>query len=170
MCSDLEYEVIHQQFEPMIYHAMKRLSIYRDKEDFYQIGCIGLWEAVLRFDKEKGEFKSYAYSYILGHMKMALSKAKTEEEKDRKVEEFWVLDVPCDGGISAALWEPVMKKLSSHLTDNQMKWVNAYCLYGYTPTEIAKDEGVSIPAVKAWRRGAIANLRKHFFIEDAINR
>lgn len=141
MCSDLEFEVIHQQFEPMIYHAMKSLSIYKDKEDFYQIGCIGLWEAVLRFDKGKGAFKSYAYSYIIGHMKMALSKEKTEEERDRKVEEYWVLDEPCDGGISAALWEPVIKKLSSHLTENQMKWVNAYCLYGYTQLKLLRMKG-----------------------------
>ncbi|MFV2047963.1 sigma-70 family RNA polymerase sigma factor [Metabacillus sp. YM-086] len=162
MCSELEYEEVHQQFEPMIYHAMKRLSIYNNKEDYYQIGSIALWEAFLRFNKEKGEFKSYAYSYILGHMKMALSKDKRQFERDNQVKAFWDIDEVSNDRASDVYWETVIEKLSSHLTENQMKWVNGYCLYGYTPTEIAEEEGVSISAVKAWRRNALDNLKKHF--------
>ncbi|UHA61385.1 sigma-70 family RNA polymerase sigma factor [Metabacillus litoralis] len=165
MCSDLKFEEVHQQFEPMIYHAMKKLSIYTNKEDYYQVGSIALWEAFLRFNEEKGEFKSYAYSYILGHMKMALSRKKTERERDRQVEKFWDLDEVSNDGSSVVFWEILIEKLSSHLTENQMKWVNGYCLYGNTPTEIAEEEGVSISAVKAWRRNAIANLRKYFLSE-----
>ncbi|WP_251526963.1 hypothetical protein [Metabacillus litoralis] len=56
------------------------------------------------------------------------------------------------------------------MTSNQSKWLKAYCLYGKTPSAIAKDEGVSISAVKAWRRNAIARLKKHSFEDLLIGR
>lgn len=167
MYEDARFEELHEQFEPMIYHAMKRLAIYKNKPEFYQIGCVALWEASQRFNEEKGEFKSYAYSYIIGRMKSALSEERLKEERESQSEDIWVEDEATLHDFSTVLWEGFVEKMSCLLTKNQLKWVKAYCLYGSTPSEIAEDEGVSVAAVKGWRRDAIGKLRKYLSTEDS---
>jgi len=82
MYEDARFEKLHQQFEPMIYHAMKELGISKNEQEFYQICCIALWEASLRFNEEKGKFKSYAYSYMIGRMKSALTEEKEAGKRE----------------------------------------------------------------------------------------
>lgn len=166
MNKDVRFEKLHQQFKPMIYHIMKKLTIYKNEQEFYQIGCIALWEASLRFKEEKGEFKSYAYSYIIGRMKSALREERMKQEKENRLRAISVQEESSKDDFSTILSESVIDRISSRLTANQSKWIKGYCMYGKTPSEIAQDEGVSISAVKAWRRDAIAKLRKHFFEED----
>ena len=167
MYEDARFEELHQQFEPMIYHAMRKLGIYKNKHEFYQVGCIALWEASLRFNKEKGEFKSYAYSYMIGRMKSALTDDKKKEERESQSEDIWIEDETTFGDFSTVLWEPLFENVSSLLSENQCKWVRAYCLYGSTPSEIAEDEGVSVAAVKGWRREAIGKMREYFNRKDS---
>ncbi|MBM7606313.1 DNA-directed RNA polymerase [Metabacillus crassostreae] len=163
---DLRFVELHQQFEPMIFHIIKRLSIYKNKQEFYQIGCIALWEASRRFDKEKGEFKSYAYSYIIGRMKSALTEDRMKQEKEELCEDFSTKEEMSHDDFSAILSESELEEISALLTVNQCKWLKAYCLYGFTPSEIAHDEGVSVSAVKSWRRDTLVKLRKHFYNRD----
>ena len=165
MYEDARFEELHQQFEPMIYHAIKKLGIYKNKHEFYQIGCIALWEASLRFNKEKGEFKSYAYSYMIGRMKSSLTDEKKKEDRESHSDDIWVEDETTNVDFSAILLESLLERVSSLLSANQRKWVKAHCIYGSTPSEIAEDEGVTVAAVKGWRRDAIAKLRKYFVDE-----
>ncbi len=162
MHEDASFEKLLQHFEPMIYHAIHRLAIYKNEQEFYQIGCIALWDASLRFNNKKGNFKSYAYSYIIGRMKRALTEERKRLKKESLIEEALVTEEKSNDDFAAILTESLIEKVSPLLTENQNKWVKAYYFYGKTPTEIAEDEGVSAAAVKAWRRDAIANLRKYF--------
>lgn len=168
MFTDETFEELHNQFKPMIYHIIKKLAIYKNEQEFYQIGCIALWEASLQFNEEKGEFKSYAYSYIMGKMKTMLTNEGIQQEKVRRLKTNQTQEETSgDDSTSSLLSHSVIDSISSLLTPNQSKWLKAYCLYGETPSEIAKDEGVSISAVKAWRRNAIARLKKHS-LEDLL--
>lgn len=45
---------------------------YKDRDDLFQAGCIGLIKAYKNFDESKGEFFYYAKKYILGEMKTYL--------------------------------------------------------------------------------------------------
>ncbi|WP_396426787.1 sigma factor [Lederbergia sp. NSJ-179] len=49
-----------------------------------------MWDAYQRFDHEKGEFSSYAYSYIKGRMMTKLTKHKQIEERNVYPDDvFW---------------------------------------------------------------------------------
>jgi DNA-directed RNA polymerase len=167
MYEDEKFEKLHEQFEPMIYHMMKKLKIYRDEKEFYQIGCIALWEASLRFNEEKGKFKSYVYSYIIGRMKEVLTKERKKQEKENRLMTVSPQEETSEDDFKHLLANSNIESISSLLTSNQSKWLKAYCLKDKTPSEVAKDEGVSISAVKAWRRDAITKLKKHS-IEDLL--
>lgn len=167
MYEEQKFEQLHKQYEPMIYHILKKLLIYRNKQEFYQIGCIALWEASLRFNEKRGEFKSYAYSYIVGRMKSELSNQRMLLEKSSKLERIFNQDIIAEDDFTLLLSESFIDSISHHLSLHQSKWLKAYCLHGKTPSEIANDEGVSISAVKAWRRDAITKLKK-FSTKDLI--
>ena len=55
--------------ETFIYSIAKKFSKYKDKEDLFQVGCIGMIEAYKNYDETKGtKFTSYAYNYVYGQM------------------------------------------------------------------------------------------------------
>ncbi|APH03491.1 sigma-70 family RNA polymerase sigma factor [Bacillus weihaiensis] len=162
MYQEGQFEKLHQQFEPMIFSVIKRLSIYKNESEFYQVGLIALWEASQRFQKEKGEFKSFAYSYIIGRMKTALTQERKKEDHETEFDDQVKDQAASSDDFSALLSDDEIQDLSTILTMNQSKWLKAYCLEGKTPSEIAHDEGVSVAAVKAWRRDALGKVRKHY--------
>lgn len=56
-------------YSSYIYSIMKRFKNYKNKEDLFQAGCIGLINAYNRFDPSIGaKFTTYAYLDILGEM------------------------------------------------------------------------------------------------------
>lgn len=57
------------EYSSYIYSIMKRFKNYKNKEDLFQAGCIGLINAYNRFDPSMGaKFTTYAYLDILGEM------------------------------------------------------------------------------------------------------
>ena len=55
--------------ENLIYSVASKYTKYKDKEDLFQAGCIGMMEAYKNFDKTKGtKFTTYAYPYIFGEI------------------------------------------------------------------------------------------------------
>jgi len=62
-------EEIFRRFSRLILKIVSKYK-YRDKEDLYQVGWIGLMKAVKRFDPSKRtKFSSYAYTLIDGEIK-----------------------------------------------------------------------------------------------------
>ena len=58
-----------EKYSNYIYSIMKKFSNYKNKEDLFQAGCIGLINAYNRFDPSMGaKFTTYAYLDILGEM------------------------------------------------------------------------------------------------------
>ena len=61
----------------LIYEAMKYFRNYNNKEDLYQVGCIGFIKAYRNFKDDKGcKFSTYAFTYILGEMKKLVREDK----------------------------------------------------------------------------------------------
>ncbi|MGL4819770.1 MAG: sigma-70 family RNA polymerase sigma factor [Bacilli bacterium] len=68
------FEKCFESYERLIWHSIKRLHIYKDHDEFYQIGLIALWRAFRHYDASRGAFTTYAYATIEGHLKMQLRK------------------------------------------------------------------------------------------------
>lgn len=63
----MEREII-EEYSDRIYSIVKKISYY-DRDDLFQVGCIGLIKAYRNYDSSKGKFFSYAYKYILGEIR-----------------------------------------------------------------------------------------------------
>ena len=55
------------EYKNYIMSLTKYFEGYKNKEDLFQVGCIGLMNAYSKFDPSYGvKFSTYAYSHILG--------------------------------------------------------------------------------------------------------
>lgn len=65
------------EYSNYIYGLTKYFKNYKNKEDLYQAGCIGLIMAYNRFDSNMGaKFTTYAFPFIIGEMYKLVSNDK----------------------------------------------------------------------------------------------
>ncbi|MDR4949558.1 sigma factor [Neobacillus cucumis] len=154
----VSFEELVVQYTPMIHRILKSLSIYRNREEFYQTALIGLWEAQKGFDAEKGTFTNYAYSYIKGKLLLELTRCSRYEAGNvYPKEEYWEM---IEGSCSILPLEMEQVLAYCHgLTEKEKKWVIATALEDLSIKEIALRENVSISAVKQWKGSALKKLR-----------
>lgn len=153
----VSFDEIVRQYEPMIHHMLRTLHIYKNREEFYQIGLIALWDAWRKFDPAIGNFESIAYRYIRGRMLNELAKVTMLEERNVCADEsFWntAVDSSSDPFELATLLS-----YSKGLSPKQQSWVVYTFHFDLTVKEIAEKENVSVSAVKKWRKGALEKLR-----------
>ncbi|WP_445491799.1 sigma-70 family RNA polymerase sigma factor [Niallia sp. 03133] len=151
------FEELVEQYSPMIQHMINKLSIYKNKGEFFQIGLISIWEATNTYQPEKGKYSSYLYRHMWGRFVDELKKQTKDQERHvHPEEEFWLMIE------SPSLYteeEYAIRQLCKPLTDCQTKWVIYTIIHQMTIREIAEKENVSLSAVKGWKKGAVEKLR-----------
>lgn len=156
------FENLVEQYEPLIHKVMRSLHIYKNKDEFYQIGLITLWEAANQFQPEKGSFTNYVYTCMKGRFLSEMTKSNR----------FYNRFVSGDDAIWNVMEAPISRVplemnlllsycTSSDLSDKQTKWVIYTFIHQLTVLEIAELENVSVSAVKAWRSAATKKLKKY---------
>lgn len=146
------------QYQPMIYKIIKSLHIYKNEDEFYQTGLIGLWEAKQSFDERKGRFSNYAYTYIKGKMLTQMSQNNQINERlIHPKEEYWE---SIEGQESLYLEKETINAYCKGLTEKETKWVMAMSIGQLSIKELAERENVSVSAVKQWKSGAIRKLKE----------
>lgn len=73
--------------ETLIKKVIYKLKIYRDLDEYMQVGRIALWQAFQKFDDTKGDFAMFAYMTVKYAIIRALSKANHVSEHELSVEE-----------------------------------------------------------------------------------
>ncbi|UII57657.1 sigma-70 family RNA polymerase sigma factor [Cytobacillus spongiae] len=154
------FEEVKDKYERLIWKIIQTLHIYKNKEEFYQIGLIALWQAHVRYNAEKGSFYIYAYSFIRGKIQTQMSRQNQFDERNIFPTEEYLEQIEGDNN-QHFLEEHYILSLCEHLTANQKKWVLYTALHDLSIFDIAKKEHVSPSAVKAWRKGAKERLRGH---------
>lgn len=152
------FEQVAAQYEPMIHQIIRSLSIYKNQEEYFQIALIRLWEAWNLFDHTQGKFLTFAYTIV--KQKLIDELRKTRMQKNSTVtrsEEFW--SSAESSYIHQPLEEEQLLSYCSSLTKNQTIWVLSAFLYDLTVNQIAEQHGVTVSAVKAWKKGALTKLR-----------
>lgn len=154
------FDQLSKQYKPMIHRIIHSLGIYKNADEFYQIGLIALWDASVCFDPKKGDFTNYAYSYIKGRILNELSKnSKLEERTVHPKGEYW--ETVVDPHFAWPFEKEVLLSFCDGLTEKETKWVLNTFYYCISVQEIASKEGVSISAVKQWRKGATKKLKEN---------
>ncbi|MFD0049107.1 sigma-70 family RNA polymerase sigma factor [Actinomycetes bacterium NPDC127524] len=153
-----EFTALCSQYTPMIHSIIRQLSIYKNKEDYFQIGLIALWEAEEKFSAEKGSFLSFAYSMVKGRI---LNELKKEARFDSR---FTPASAELLNEVSAVfhdrlLEEEILLTYCESLTAKQASWVLLSFKDNLTIQEIAEITGSSASAVKSWRKSALNKIK-----------
>ena len=157
-------ERLVRQHERLVHYVLRRqVTDEVEYADLLQVGRIGLWRAVLRFDAERGvAFSTYAVIAIQRHMWQAIRQARRRaaarlSSEPRAVwrdmdESFW------QSQVEAALQEAVHRLP----TRPRQVIVALYGLDGQPPRSLAavgRGWGISGEAVRYWRNAALVLLR-----------
>ncbi|WP_050179723.1 sigma-70 family RNA polymerase sigma factor [Domibacillus robiginosus] len=160
----MQFEQLAKQYTPMIHRILQKLHIYKNKDEFVQVGMIALWEACERFDEAKGAFPPFAYSYIQGRIKSTLT-------KDAKTSDKMVLtgEPVLYEGIDPAPTPDTVAAVhlcGDLLTGRAKDWYNLSVIEGLTNPDIARKLGVTPAAVRKWQLSAQAVLKARFAEEQ----
>ncbi|WP_017756520.1 sigma-70 family RNA polymerase sigma factor [Calidifontibacillus oryziterrae] len=161
------FEEVLQQFEPLVKKQISALRIYKNHDEFFQIGLIGLWEAYCRYNPEKGPFPPFAQATVRGKLLTHIKKENRHAEHQAELSDE-MLEVVADPSPSQMLEREIVLSYCHGLTANQRKWVIYGIIENKKPKEIAELEGVPVSHVKVWRRDALQKLRRKYsrsFIE-----
>lgn len=151
---DHQFEILVSQYTPLIKSQIKRLRLTRNYAHYEQHAFIALWECAEQFDSSKGSFSAFAYVKIRG-------KLIDELRREVKLAEQYVTSKDLD--LAPSENSPSENLFQDHLpllTANQRKWVELSIVEELSLKDIASREGVSVEAVKSWRKSALTKLRK----------
>lgn len=144
-----------EQYDKLIKNQIKSLNIYKNYDEYYQIGLIALWKAWKNYDDRKGKFSAYAYVTVRGSMLEKLRKEAQYEERFPSFDEQMT-----DSYFENFLEKELFESYLTTLTEKQKTWA-IEAIYNEKPlTQIAKEYETTVEAVKSWRKGALKKLRK----------
>ncbi|MCA0989807.1 sigma-70 family RNA polymerase sigma factor [Pseudalkalibacillus hwajinpoensis] len=152
---DISFEKIVEDYSPLVKSQIYKLNLPMHNPIYEQAAMIALWECVQNYQDSKGSFSAYAYLKVRG-------KLLDERRKELRASNL----------ASNANWSDYEETFFtpqrsvtlnidlSSLTTKQRKWVEQVIIEGKSIKSVATTEGVSVEAVKSWRKSAITKLRK----------
>ncbi|MBO9129992.1 sigma-70 family RNA polymerase sigma factor [Bacillus sp. 165] len=146
-------------YENMIKNQIKQLSIYRDYEDFYQCGLIGLWKAYEKFEEEKGCFSAYALhtvrGYLLGRLRSECRFERKHTFLDSEITEMIPDESVCEK-------KEDIEQYLKELNDLQKYVFLQRFYYGKSLTDIAKEQDMTYDKVRYLYREGLRKLKKRY--------
>ncbi|MDT8860366.1 sigma-70 family RNA polymerase sigma factor [Alkalihalobacillus sp. MEB130] len=154
------FDVVLENYEPMIKKQMVSLRIYKDFDEFLQLGRIALWEAYERFDPSKGNFSTFAISTVRGKFMTLLTKETKYAERNEIADDVRFAYIPSEWEMTP-LEQEMLDSYTVHLTDREKTWVHEAIFLQKHTNEIAATYGVSPISVRQWKQSALKKMRHH---------
>ncbi|MTW88222.1 sigma-70 family RNA polymerase sigma factor [Virgibacillus dakarensis] len=166
------FEEIFRQNERRIHYHIHKLHIQDPHNEFYVEGLYAMWCAYKKYRPDQGVMSTY-FNFTIRNRLIDMLRKKNRENQHQETfiqNEKQKMDngnrdcrtnlpIPDMNGIELqddVLWE----KVRAMLTDNQWKWVKYHIIEGMPLKQIAEQEGVTVDAVKSWRKTAKKRLER----------
>jgi RNA polymerase sigma factor (sigma-70 family) len=144
------------QYTPLIKSIIKKLRIYKDYDEYYQIGQIALWHAYENYEINKGSFSNYAYLNINGYLLNALSKESKYDDRNVVVGEHKEEKTVTN---EALLYEEFISNLEG-ISPLQMQILIDRFYYNREFSQIAAKLNMPESSVRSSYRYALKRLRE----------
>lgn len=151
-----EIEQIILDNEDLIKKVIFKLRIYRDFEEYMQVGRIALWKAVKSFDKTKGEFTMFAYMTVKFAIARELSKSNDVSQNEFTVEDEVFSNIEEQSTVQPCLEWP---EWFSHLKEEEQFLIKAMFLENLNMKEIADKYNFSYEALKKRQQRLFTKIR-----------
>ncbi|QTD40823.1 sigma-70 family RNA polymerase sigma factor [Sporosarcina sp. Te-1] len=154
------FEEVLTQYEPMISAIIRKLHIYRDFEQYRQVGRVALWQAWKRFDKNKGNFTPFAYRSIRGAMLDEMKRKNRFEDHVMPTEDEVLTEWVEAKGTWAEPWNESLQLAIEKLSRQEIELLKWLFAERRTQAECACLAGVSVPAIKKRQERILGKMRK----------
>lgn len=154
------FEEVHEQYTPMLSAIMRKLHIYRDHEQFRQVGRVALWQAWQRFDETKGNFTPYAYRSIYGAMLDELKRETRFSDVHMPAEDDlleFAGTPPPPSEVDYGILEDAVRALSLQERELLILLFVDRC----SQATCAAHFGISVPGIKKRKERLLLKLRKY---------
>jgi RNA polymerase sigma factor (sigma-70 family) len=160
LLKNVDFEEVLSQYEPIIFNQLKKLGIYKNHDNFYQLGLIALWDAHKQFDPAKGKFQTLAISLVRGKM---LDELKKERLNEQRYIQYDIQDdadylPPSSIVVDQVLERETIAAYCIGLSEDQKIWVQMAIVEQKKIGEIAAELNVPVERVKSWRKQAIKKI------------
>ena len=139
------FEEVLEQYEPMIYASIRKLRIYKNHSEFVQAGRVGLWKALQRYEKDRGDFAPFAYRSIYGSILDVLE--RIIGYKDEEVALYIIIE-----------------EALTHLNHTEQQMIQLLFIEGFSLDEVASRLRLSKETIKKKRQRTLKKLRNHLMV------
>ncbi|WP_088012467.1 sigma-70 family RNA polymerase sigma factor [Gottfriedia acidiceleris] len=150
------FEECLNQYSRMIKAIMKKLHLYKNFDEYYQIGQIALWTAYQQYQSEKGSFSTYAFFTVRGYLLNELSKASKYDERNIVLEHSIEDVIYCEEAFSLVNFISLLDGISP--LQKQILIKRFY--YNHEFPQIAKYLNMKESSVRSSYRYALKRLRE----------
>ncbi|TWT27883.1 sigma-70 family RNA polymerase sigma factor [Planomicrobium sp. CPCC 101110] len=158
------FEMVIEQYTPMISALIRKLHIYRDFEVYRQAGKVALWQAYKRYDKTKGNFTPFAYRSIHGAL---LDELKHEARFASQV--TVVESESFEGLVDSRFTDELPEWLDQvQLTEEERRLLENLFVEGRSLAELAVLHQLSLAGMKKRRERLLKKVRSQL-LEDKVD-
>lgn len=154
------FEEVLAQYEPMIYACIRKLRIYKNHSEFVQVGRVGLWKALQRYEKERGDFAPFVYRSIYGSILDELKKSHANEQQAVPTESD-VLERIIGFKEEVVDQNKFIAEALSHLNPTEKQLIHLIFIEGFSLDEAASRLEMSKESLKKKRQRTLKKLRNH---------
>lgn len=154
------FEEVLEQYEPMIYACIRKLRIYKNHSEFLQAGRVGLWKALQRYEKDRGDFAPFAYRSIYGSILDELKKSHANEQQTVPTESD-VLERIIGSNKEVVEQDKSLTEALSHLNPTEQQLIQLIFIEEYSLNEVASRLEMSKESVKKKRQRTLKKVRNH---------
>lgn len=157
-----EFDEVLTQYEPMISATIRKLNIYRNFEQFKQVGRIALWQAWTRYEEKQGHFAPYASRYIRGAM-LDLLRGENQFETHVVQTEDDLLAMLVEQESEPVFyntWTDALIEAVEQLPINDQNLIRWIYVEGLTQSECAEKAQISVAGIKKRRERLLNKLRE----------
>ncbi|KGA98642.1 hypothetical protein AJ85_10580 [Alkalihalobacillus alcalophilus ATCC 27647 = CGMCC 1.3604] len=160
------FQSVLEDFQPLIKGQIKKLLIYKNFDEYYQIAQISLWKAYEHYDPTKGHFAAYALQRVRGDLIDQLRKEHKYEERyelvDHQTEQTIQLSTT-----NVEATEDFLTPYYHLLSNREQTWLTETIYQDMKLSEIATKYGVSKNTVSSWRKSTLKKLRMILVNEES---
>lgn len=142
--------------------VLNKLRIYANRDEYYQVGLIGLWQALEKFDPAIGALEPYLYLQVRYQIMNELRRKYHQMEKEVQSEELFLFLSTDEGGHAV---QTDILALLEELHDEERQLIEYSYFYGYRVKELAEIFGVAEVTIKKRKKRVLNKLRSIFLRE-----
>ncbi|WP_100407645.1 sigma-70 family RNA polymerase sigma factor [Bacillus solitudinis] len=145
------------RYAPLVKKQLLSLKIYKDYDEYYQIGLIALWEAQSKFNPDKGTFATYAIATVRGRLLTLLRKERDFAQKHCLTDEDYIHVQ--DERVNIPFELEMLKPYLEAMTKREQNWVMEAIVNQKKTSEIASEYAVTMNTVRSWRKGVVKKVK-----------